>query len=879
VGPRPKALHLLYLIFFLSGASGLIYQVVWVREFGNVFGNTIHSASLVIAVFMCGLGVGSYLAGRWADRRYVERPGSLLVAYGRVELVIAALGLLVTLLLPRLGELSAATSSYTRDANGWYVLSLGSYLTRYAVAVVLLAPITMLMGSTLTLLIRHLVRHDVSVAGWRIGALYGVNTAGAALGAFLTDYALIPHVGLMATQMTAVLFNVLAGYGALRLAVGSTPPASAPLAAEPAEPTRATPAVAFVGLGIFVSGFVALGMEILWFRHLSSLFGSYRAVLSFILTIVLVGIWLGALAGGWIQRRFGRPLLYYMATQALFVVGAMAGIAAADVNRVYATQAALFETFVAAAPWKREVLQLWLSFRAVLWEVAVPALLMGFSYPLANAAVQDTERAVGRRAGLLYLANTLGAVAGSLVTGFVLLPWLGMQQTMTALAATAAVGLLPLYAAARGASIGRPRRWMATAAAVAAVAAVTVGLALWLRLPRQHVIRVVLPPQGQGGRVVALSEGLTEVIAILEVPSDGRLLVTNGHPMSATSLPVQRYMRAFAHVPLLALEAPERVLVICFGVGNTAHAASLHPSVSRVDVVDTSRHVLGHARFFAGTNGDILRNPKIAVHVNDGRHHLRMRRPGTYDLITLEPPPIAFAGVASLYSREFYALARSRLKPGGYMTQWLPAYQLPNDAVLAMVRAFVDVFPRSVLLSGSFKELILVGVNGPRLEIDPDRVQAHLDAAPAVLADLRRVNLGSVTEIVATFAAPGTTLDEVSAPYPAVTDDYPITEYAVHSRLNVHHLPAALFNVAAVTSWCPKCFVNGRPIRGLEQLPAHLAIFHEMYMDPVFLESYWPHPPANRNAPMRVRFGGDRAAAVASSSYLQALAGLSAPPR
>src|SRR5207244_5847260 len=150
--------------------------------------------------------------GRWADLRHGERPGARLVASGRVELVLAAFGLLIRLLLPRLGELSAASSSYTRDANGWYVLSLGSYLTRYAIAIVLLAPITMLMGSTLTLLIRHLVRHDVAAAGWRIGALYGVNTAGAALGAFLTDYLLIPQVGLMATQMVAVLCNVLAGY-------------------------------------------------------------------------------------------------------------------------------------------------------------------------------------------------------------------------------------------------------------------------------------------------------------------------------------------------------------------------------------------------------------------------------------------------------------------------------------------------------------------------------------------------------------------------------------------------------------------------------------------------------------------------------------------
>jgi spermidine synthase len=171
-----------------------------VREFGNGFGNTIHSASLVIAVFMGGLGVGSYVAGRWADRRYVDRPGSLLTAYGWVELGIAGLGLLV-MLLPRLGDVSAAISSYTGDTNGWYVLSLGSYLTRYTIGVVLLAPITMLMGTTLTLLIRHQVQQDLSVAGWRIAALYAVNTAGAALGAFLTDY--LEYYGPPATIRTS----------------------------------------------------------------------------------------------------------------------------------------------------------------------------------------------------------------------------------------------------------------------------------------------------------------------------------------------------------------------------------------------------------------------------------------------------------------------------------------------------------------------------------------------------------------------------------------------------------------------------------------------------------------------------------------------------
>ena len=201
--PGPSSL-VLHLLFFCSGLSGLIYQVVWVRSFGNVFGNTIYSASLVVAVFMLGLGVGGYLVGAWADRRYAAGPESLLRTYAYVELVIALMGLGISALLPHLGQVSALVSSYSREPAGWFVLSTTSYLARAAMAVVLLTPITLLMGGTLTLLIRHLVRSDSRVSGWRIAVLYAVNTAGAALGCFLTDFALVPAVGLQRTQMVAV---------------------------------------------------------------------------------------------------------------------------------------------------------------------------------------------------------------------------------------------------------------------------------------------------------------------------------------------------------------------------------------------------------------------------------------------------------------------------------------------------------------------------------------------------------------------------------------------------------------------------------------------------------------------------------------------------
>jgi spermidine synthase len=221
---------LIYFLFFCSGLSGLIYQVVWVREFGNVFGNTIHSASLVVAVFMLGLGVGSYVSGIWADRRYAAwraeaplarrraRRGSLLRAYGYFELIIGALGLGVSLLLPHLDRLAALLSSYSRAPSGWYVLSTATYACRAAIAFILLSPITLLMGGTLTLLIRHLVRDDVAIGSRRIAILYAANTGGAALGCFLTDFLLVPAYGLQVTQFVAVVFNVVAGSGALLIA-------------------------------------------------------------------------------------------------------------------------------------------------------------------------------------------------------------------------------------------------------------------------------------------------------------------------------------------------------------------------------------------------------------------------------------------------------------------------------------------------------------------------------------------------------------------------------------------------------------------------------------------------------------------------------------
>jgi len=807
---------LLLVAFFLSGVSGLIYQVTWVRQFGNVFGNTVHSASIVVAVFMLGLGAGGYLAGVWADRNGAQGSRRLVRVYAYAEAGLACLGLALSLFLPNLTAIVAGWSHYEAGGNGWFELSAASYVVRAALAIGLLAPVTFVMGATLTLLIRALAGSHLH-AGWTIARLYGANTAGAAAGALLTDFVLVRLVGLQSTQFVAVALNLVAAglaWWALRRAPVSTD-SSAQDAAPPGHMTA-------IACALALSGCAVMGLEILWLRHFSILLGGFRSVFSLVLTVLLVANGAGALAGGWLVRRRGRAADLLVGSYAVLVAATLAGLAWSSADDLAVRGQAIAASLAAMGPARRALAEIWFNLQPMLVEIGVPAFVAGASYPLANAVAQRSVDTVGRRAGALYLANTAGAVCGSLAAGYLLLPWLGMQGAALTLTGLAAVAIVPLHFA--GAS---------RTAAIAAASLALVGLGAWAQLPSGFVLQRALLV-APGDRVLTESEGMTEVIAVVEA-ARGRALLTNGHAMSSTALLDQRYMRALAHVPLLSMPSPRRVLVIGFGVGNTVHAATLHPSVERVDVAELSRHVLAHAGYFRDATGDVLKQPKVAVYLNDGRQHLEMAPPATYDLVTLEPPPIAHAGVAALYSREFYRLVRSRLTADGYVSHWLPAYQVPAESSLAMVRAFLDVFPQAVLLSGTQAELLLIGTAGPRLEIDPERLRQALDRAPAVRADLARLDLAQPREIVGAFVGGASTLSAATRESRAVTDDRPIQEYGVLSGLStgLQGVPAALFDLDAVASWCPRCLENGRPVAAMADLDAYLALLRESYEAPV----------------------------------------------
>lgn len=847
-----------FTLCFLSGIAGLVYEVAWARQFGAVFGNTVQSAAVVTAVTMFGLGVGGYAAGKWADRRFsAGGPSRVGRAYGVAEIGAGVLGAVLALVFTHLGALSASVSSYAR-VDGWYVPSTMSSVARVAIAAVMLAPSSLLLGSTLPLLVRavHVDRH--ATAGWTTGLVYGINTAGAALGAVATDLLLVPRLGLARTQLAAAALDIGVGVMALalfrRTATGDAPPATAEPdealdggPAAPAPPSRSLAAAAFA---LFASGLAALGLEIVWFRVLAGAFGSYRPVLSVLLASILSGLWVGSLVGARVAKKRAAP-------PAVLLTLSQAAVAVTSLLLLLAVHRGMFISPGAMPP--QGLARLLTATGAIVALVVLPSLFMGFSFPFANAAAEHAFADVGARAGVLYLANTAGSVCGSLLAGFVTLPLLGSQASALAFAAVAFVGPLPLVALGRAGLSEKARR----AIGVAAIATAPL-LVAWLALPSTFLLRRWFAPLPDGVKVLVESEDVSEVVVVTE-EADRRALYTNGHPMSGTSRFSQRYMRAFAHIPLLMQEAPKRALVICFGVGNTLHAVSLHRALERIEIADLSRNVLSQAHLFASTNHDVLLDPRVSVFVDDGRQHLRMSEPGSFDLVTLEPPPIAFAGVSGLYSKEFYEIARSRLRPGGMITQWLPAYQVPARTNLAMIRAFLDVFPSStVLLSGERAELILLGTNGPAPVLDLGRVRARLATEPAVGADLASIRMGTFTELAGTFVSSGAHLARATDGVAPVTDDLPSMEYAILSG-TPNEIPATIFDLEDSRSWCPSCWDGAQPSRRVPLFDRYMRVLGAFYATRAFLTSHYPVEIEDVD--------GTLGPAIEKSEYLRAILG------
>ncbi|MET0390569.1 MAG: fused MFS/spermidine synthase [Polyangiales bacterium] len=730
-------------------------ELLWIRALGLHFGTSTPAVALVVAAFMGGLGLGNLWLGHWADRS--RRP---LAAYAWLECAIAVTGGSVSLCLLYGGAGLDALARACARAGTWSFWAMGGVF-----ALLMLVPATA-MGGTLPLLARALVRRGH--AGRTLGALYTCNTLGAIVGALLPDFVLIARWGHGVTAGIATMCHVLVALGVARAAAEPVQTASEPEPHAPSDPTRSRRDDWAALLISATTGFSALALEVLWSRTLQH----WAAALATSFA-VLLAVYLAAFAAGtWLSQRRADHTAQPLTAASLLLIAAAATvwlpIGLADVWRDLERWA-----------WPRDP-----TLRRVgLLHEAVDTLLhatfletgacfaFGATFPLVAAAWLRRGRA-GTRTGQLFLVNTTSGVFGSLIMGFVWLPNLGEQRSYELLAVLlASVGVLC-------AALVRPRHQLRAGPAFGAA---LVGFALVvgcvLALPRGHLYRAHLR---SGGEVLALEEGSTTTAAAVAHFIYGERyygeLLTPGVSMSSTRADARRYMATMAHAALLTARKNERALLICYGVGNTASALLSHPDLQQLDVVDIAAEVLALApHFVPAGHTSPLRDPRTRVFVDDGRHHL-ITHDSQYDVITAEPPPPNHAGVVNLYSREFYRIAKHRLRPGGVITQWLPVFQLSNADVQALIAAFTSELPHTALLYGHREQLILIGSTAPLTQL-PAAERLRRATEPAVTHNLSESYLHSPAAVLGATLQTDSELRQQVVGVEPLSDTRPVVQY------------------------------------------------------------------------------------------------------
>ena len=725
-------------IFFLSGAAGLVFETLWFRQAGLAFGNSFWASSLVLSSFMAGLGLGNALAARMGAR--VRDP---LRTYAALEAAIGATGVALVFGLPSLTPALVALLRPLLE-QPWLLNPL-----RLVVGFVLLALPATAMGATLPLLVRVLVARDASF-GSALGRLYGWNTLGAVAGCLLGEVVLIERFGVRGTSLVAAGANLVAAAGGLwlarRVAGGSGHPAEL-------RSSRLTPVAVRCLCAAAVSGAVLLALEVVWFRFMHLFTHAGAVAFSIMLAVVLLGIALGGLlAGFWLRRDSAAERhvsLLSLAAGVLLVVTYSAFRFALTEDDVYVREF-----------WRIACLGALLMFPSSLGS--------GMLFTLLGAALQKELGDTTRSAGLLTLANTAGAALGALAAGFVLLPLLGIERSFALLAALYAAVAMLAWRRAAGAAPRAP--FLAAALLLVCLVSFPFGL-----LRDDYLMRSVRS-FGDPGDVVAVREGRTETAVLLRheylgEPSYYQLL-TDAYSMAGDRLFSRRYMKLFVYWPVALRPEPKQALLISYGVGSTAKAMTDTASLERIDVVDISREILGLAELvYPEADENPLRDPRVQVHVEDGRYFLQTTE-RRYDLITGEPPPPKAAGVESLYTREYFQLVYDRLTEGGVTTYWLPIHSLAASDAHSIVRGFCDVFADCSLWAGAGANWMLAGSRGGIAGVSETELEAQW-REPVVGRDLIELGIERPELLAATFLADADQLAEMTRGALPLVDDFP----------------------------------------------------------------------------------------------------------
>ena len=739
--------------FFLSGFAALVYQVVWQRMLVLFSGADVYASTLIVAAFMAGLGIG-HLAGGYAADRFSRR--NALITFAAAEVCIGAFSL---------GSRALYYDFLYQDLGTY---PMGTPLLTLILFGSLLWP-TFFMGVSLPLLARA-VTSAPDRAATSVGTLYAVNTLGAAAGAFFATWWILPSVGLTGSLRVGAALNLVCAAGVLPFVARlETPQPATPAVPSMPSAREAAGTLPFAVWAVIyaLSGLMALSLEIVWFRLLGVMMKSSAFTFGTLLAIYLSGIGAGAYVGSFIAPRLRRPGLVFLVLQT--AVGLTAGLLLALVIRSVNDFDWVRQYFGSYDPmsvreeldrfrsggWPGGFLTMYFGLPALL--IVPPTFLMGFSFPVLQQIVQTDFSRLGRRIGLLMVSNIVGSVAGTIITGWVALDLLGTAGTMKGVA-----GVSTVFALTATILLLRGRARLAGIAGVAILAAAVLRVlpdatGLWARLHGTTAPRMIYGEDASGLSVFRLEPGRTEWRATVFVNGVGQSTIPYGDIHTGLGM-----------VPAFVHPDPRDVAIIGLGSGDTVYGVAGRQEVERITCIEIiapqieGLRRLGVRHLYGGVSG-LLADPRIRHVAGDGRIFL-MRAAATFDIIEADAlrPTSAYAG--NLYSEEYFALVRSRLRPRGIAATWLPTDRVHN--------AFVRVFPHVVSVAG-----ILIGSNEP-IPFDRDVIAQRI-ADPLVREHYARAGI-NVEELMASYFvepaiySPGfdrTTLTDVN------TDLFPRDEY------------------------------------------------------------------------------------------------------
>ena len=769
---------LVYACVIISGAAALVYEVVWARKLAQFLGITAYAHAAVLTAFMAGLALGSYLIGAKADR--IANP---LRAYALLELGIGVYAFGTLFLF------GWAEAVYVVVAQNIGVSGLAAHAFRFGLALLLLLVPTFLMGGTLPLLVRGFAHEGIHL-GKLTARLYGLNTLGATLGAFLGGYILLPALGLTGTTCFSAGLALLAAFGVFAMVSRKgggrslvvkekSKGANAEDSGDSELPAKgASSGARWILAGFALSGFAAMVYQLSWIRALTLVIGGSVYAFSTTLTTFLAGIALGSFAAhryagafscdrylriaGWLQAGIALS-----STAGLWLIGQLPDLFLRGYN------AGLSENFP---------LYLGFIFLLCFGVMFLPTVMLGAVFPLVATTWAEETARVGKGIGTAYAANSAGTILGSLVGGLFIVPLLGIHGStfLAAAASMAAGGLFWLRRPCRGGA----RRWATIGGVVAVVVLVSAIVPKWDKMVMTSGVfyhtkwfteRDDWHETVHTRKLHYYKEGVDAIVCVTESEGE-RILHINGKPDGSNGADLSTQI-LLVQIPMLMHPDPRKVAVIGLGTGTTPGGAIAHENLQSLDVVEISPEVVEASHFFREINRDVLDDPRTDLHVADARNFM-LASEKAYDVIVSEPSNPWISGVANMFTREFFELARNRLAAGGIMSQWIHCYNMAPEDLRGIIRTYQSVFANVSLWMPTRGDLILIG--GKEREpysFDYGRVRVVLDEV-GIRPMMESIERDTFEKIASTYFLGHDDLKAYVADARLNTDDRPRLEFS-----------------------------------------------------------------------------------------------------